>query len=232
MKKLFKITSLVLAGLLFVSLIFGAGVYAANKDWLDFTGSQKIETSKSDIDKIMKILEDTHDGKLSAEKALAELDKLNLDNIKKLERLEKDLSDKDQTIADHVIAAEQLKQTNAELNTNLAAANTAKTDAENALAGKQEELNNKHQELLNKQTEIERKNQEIQQKIAEGNRKVAEKQTELDGVVKQRDENDKHVKHLEKELKEANKAAESVSDKTTKALTKAQGYVTEDVDQE
>lgn len=60
MMTFFKITSLVLAGLLFVSLIFRAGVYANEKDWLKFTGGNQINQSEKDIDKIMRILEDVN----------------------------------------------------------------------------------------------------------------------------------------------------------------------------
>lgn len=57
MKKLFKITSLVLAGLLFVSLIFGAGVYANDQGWLKFKDKQ-VSDADDNLGRIMEILRD------------------------------------------------------------------------------------------------------------------------------------------------------------------------------
>lgn len=183
MKKLFKITSLVLAGLLFVSLIFGAGVYAS-QNWLKFTGDEQIKKSESDIDKIMQILEDVNSEKMTAEQALKELQGLNPAGLAK----------QNTELRQQV---EQLKTDNGVLTTEVA---------------------NQKQQVVNKQAEIEQKQQEIQDKIEEGNRKVAEKQTELKN-------SNSYVEHLEEELRKANEAAQSVSNKTTEALTKAQGYV-------
>lgn len=237
MKRKFKVLGSVLAGLLVVSLVFGAGVYASQ--WLNFTGDKQIEQSESDVDEIMQILRDTHAGKLSAESALAELKELNPRGlVKKIEKLEKDLEERDETIGVKNGEIERLEGEKAILATDLAAANKEKTDAENALAGKQEELNNKNQELLNKQAEIEAKQQEIQEKIEEGNRKVAEKQAELDGVAQQRDEhkrvaeelqqqinqNSEYVKHLERELQRANEAVVEYGQTTQEAVEEARTY--------
>lgn len=222
---------LTVTGFIAVAMLFTGVGYAA-ATWLNFTGDEQIKQSESDVDEIMQILRDTHDGKLDAESALAELEDLNpkglVDNIKKLE---KDLGDKDKIIANHVSESEQLKQTKAQLNTDLAQSNKAKTDAENALAGKQEELNSK-------QAEIEQKQQEIQEKIEEGNRKVAEKQAELDGVAQQRDEhkrvaeelqqqinqNSEYVEHLERELQRANKTVAEYGQTTQEAVEEARTY--------
>ena len=218
-------------GFIVVAMLF-TGVGYASATWLNFTGDKQVEQSESDVDEIMQILRDTHDGKLDAEKAYAELEAMNPKGlVEKIKQLEKDLDDRDEIIANHVSEAEELKQLNAQLTTDLAQANQAKIDAENALASKQEELNNK-------QAEIEQKNKEIQDKIEEGNRKVAEKQAELDVVAGQRDEykrvaeelqqqinqNSEYVEHLERELQRANETVAEYGQTTQEAVKEARTY--------
>lgn len=71
------------------SLLFIGGSYAANQGWLNFTGDNAVEESKSDIDEIMSILEEVHAGKVNAEEALAELEALNPKGlVKKIKTLE------------------------------------------------------------------------------------------------------------------------------------------------
>lgn len=229
---------LTVTGFIAVAMLFTGVGYAA-ATWLNFTGDEQIKQSESDVDEIMQILRDTHDGKLDAEKAYAELEAMNpKELVDKIKTLEKDLGDKDKIIADHVIVTEQLKQDKAQLTTDLAAANKAKTDAENAKTDAENALAGKQEELNNKQTEIKQKEQEIQQKIEEGNSKVAEKQAELDGVAKQRDEhkrvaeelqqqinqNNKHVEHLESELKRANETVAEYGKTTQEAVEEARTY--------
>lgn len=196
---------LTVTGFIAVAMLFTGVGYAAGT-WLNFTGDEQIKQSESDIDKIMKILEDVNSEKMTAKQALKELQELNLE-------------EKNTALHDEV---ERLKTENAALNTEV--------------ANQKQQVTNKQEELNNKQTEIKQKEQEIQQKIEEGNRKVAEKQAELDGVVRQSEEHkrvaeelQKQINHLESELKRANEAAQSVSNKTTKALEQARTYEKEDV---
>lgn len=206
MKSKLKWVSGVLGAVLALSLVFGAGVYASQ--WLSFTGKEQIEQSESNVDEIMRILEDVNSKKITAEQALKELQDLNLEeqNTELLKQVE------------------QLKTDNGILTTEV--------------ANQKQQVINKQNEVNNKQAEIEQKQQEIQEKIEEGNRKVADKQAELDGVAQQRDEhkrvaeelqqqinqNGEYVEHLERELQRANEAAQSVSNKTTEAVEKARTY--------
>ena len=226
---------LTVTGFIVVAMLFTSVGYAA-ATWLNFEGDGQIKKSESDVNEIMQILRDTHEGKLSAEQALAELEAMNPKGlVDKIKKLEKDLGDKDKIIANHVSEAEELKQLNAQLTTDLAQTNQEKINAENALAGKQEELNSK-------QAEIEQKQQEIQEKIEEGNRKVAEKQAELDGVAQQRDEhkrvaeelqqqinqNSEYVEHLERELQRANETVAEYGQTTQEAVEEARTYKSEE----
>ena len=74
MKKI-KLPVAIIGSLLLLSLVFGAGVYASQ--WLSFTGDEQVEQSKNDVDEIMQILRDVNADKLTAEQALAELQKLD-----------------------------------------------------------------------------------------------------------------------------------------------------------
>lgn len=54
---------------------FGAGVYAHEKGWLSFTGDAIIKQSESDVDRIMEILRQVNEDKLTAEAGLKEIEK-------------------------------------------------------------------------------------------------------------------------------------------------------------
>src|SRR5699024_4195046 len=93
----FKVLVSVLAGLIVVSLVFGAGVYASQ--WLNFTGDKQIEQSESDVDEIMQILRDVNQDKLSAEDALAKLQELNPEQlVEEIEQLKTELANKRQEL--------------------------------------------------------------------------------------------------------------------------------------
>lgn len=209
MKRKFKVLGSVLAGLLVVSLVFGAGVYASQ--WLNFTGDKQIKQSESDVDEIMQILRDVNSDKMTAEQALKELQDLNPAG---LARQNTELREK----------VEQLKTDNGILTTEV--------------ANQKQQVINKQNEVNNKQAEIEQKQQEIQEKIEEGNRKVAEKQAEFDGVAQQRDEhkrvaeelqqqinqNSEYVEHLERELQRANETVAEYGQTTQEAVEEARTY--------
>src|SRR5699024_12609784 len=80
MKKKFKILGGALSVIILLTLVFGAGVYASQ--WLSFTGDNKVEQSKNDVNEIMEILRNVNDDKLTAEQALAELQKLDPHGLK------------------------------------------------------------------------------------------------------------------------------------------------------
>lgn len=70
MKK--KISALILAVAISLTA-FGAGVYASQNGWLNFTGVEVVDQSKSDVDKIMDILRQVNDKKITAEQAVKKL---------------------------------------------------------------------------------------------------------------------------------------------------------------
>ena len=87
MRKLFKVLLVVVAGL----LLFTGGAFAANQGWLNFTGDEQVQQSESNVNEIMEILRNVHKGKLDAEQALAELEKLDPKGLQKeLEKIQKD----------------------------------------------------------------------------------------------------------------------------------------------
>ena len=207
-----------IAGLLVLSVVFAGGMMA--NSWMNYN-STSLETADSDLDRIMELFDELHNEKITVEQALAELEELNPKGlVDKIKSLEKSLGEKDQIIANHVSELEQLKQTNAQLSTDLAQAKQAKTDAENALAGKQEELNNKQAEIEAKQAEINEKNQAYDQLQQQRDAIAAER----DNYKAQVDENNNYVKHLEAELEKANNASASHSQKTSEALEQAESY--------
>ena len=94
-------------------LVFMGGIYAANQDWLSFTGDKEITQADKNVDEIMKILRQVNTDKMTAEEALKELEDLNpsglakrnkelKDEVKKLEgdidQLEGDLEKANGTI--------------------------------------------------------------------------------------------------------------------------------------
>lgn len=213
---------LTVTGFIAVAMLFTGVGYAAGT-WSNFEGKGDIQQSETNIDKILEILEEVNNGKITAENAIPVLEEsieqLKIDNG----ILSTNLASKDTQLRKQ---SETIEKLNADLT-------SAKTDAENALAGKEQELESKQTEINNKQTEIEAKQAEINEK----NQAYDQLQQQRDAIATERnnykaqvEENNNYVQHLEAELEEANNAAQSVSDKTTEALTKAQGYVNEDVE--
>lgn len=120
MKKHFKVLTGIFAGVIAALVLVTAGAYANEKGWFNFTGQEQADESESHIDEIMQILRNTHDGKISAENALSELETLNPAGLAK----------KNKELRDQV---EQLKKDNGVLTTDLNA--------------KQTEVNNKQAEI-------------------------------------------------------------------------------------
>lgn len=91
MKK--KLTAIVLA----ITIVFGAfatGVYAAKSEWLSFTSDTEITESGDHVDKIMSILREVNEDKLTAEEALADLEALNPPGlVKKIKALEEEVAE-------------------------------------------------------------------------------------------------------------------------------------------
>ena len=55
-------------------LVFMGGIYAANQDWLSFTGDEEITQADNNVDEIMKILRKTFGDKEIAESELAKIE--------------------------------------------------------------------------------------------------------------------------------------------------------------
>lgn len=93
----------VLTAITLTALLIGAfatGVYASANGWLTFTGDEKVERSKTDVDEIMRILRQVNEDKLSAEEALAELEALNPPGlVKKIKALESENAELSRYIA-------------------------------------------------------------------------------------------------------------------------------------
>ena len=68
MKKLL----ITLTGIMTALIIFSTGAFAA-VTWMNYTGTEQVEQSNNDIDEIMDILRNVHEGKLSAEEAVTQL---------------------------------------------------------------------------------------------------------------------------------------------------------------
>ena len=75
-------------------LLFAVGAGAAVGYWINFKGDDQITQSSDDLDEIMQILRDTHAGKLSAEKALKELEALNPPGLAKQNKELREKNDK------------------------------------------------------------------------------------------------------------------------------------------
>ena len=68
MKKL----SVTLATVVVAIGLFAGGAFAA-ATWLSFTGDEQVEQADANIDEIMEILREEHDGKITAEEAVVRL---------------------------------------------------------------------------------------------------------------------------------------------------------------
>lgn len=194
MKKI-KLPVAIIGGLLLLSLVFGAGVYASQ--WLNFTGDEQIEQSENDVDEIMQILRDVNTDKLTAEQALAELQELNPSGLAK----------QNQELREQI---EQLENTNDQLATQL---EQKQAEIEQKIAEIQEKIDEGNRKVAEKQAEL-----DIVAQERDTNKQRA------DQLQQQIDENSNYVAHLEQELQRANEKVQSVSNKTTKAVEEARTY--------
>ena len=164
MKKKFKILGGALSVIILLTLVFGAGVYASQ--WLSFTGDNQIEQSENDVDEIMQILRNVNDDKLTAEQALAELQKLDPHGLKqKNEQLNNEVAN----------LRDQLEQKQVEI--------------EQKIAEIQEKIDEGNRKVEEKQAELDRVAQErdsnkqradqLQQQIDENSNYVAHLEQEL-----------------------------------------------------
>ena len=135
MKKKFKILGGALSVIILLTLVFGAGVYASQ--WLSFTGDNQIEQSENDVDEIMQILRDVNADKLTAEQALAELQKLDPHGLKqKNEQLNNEVAN----------LRDQLKQKQVEIEQKIAEIQEKIDEGNRKVAEKQAELDRVAQE--------------------------------------------------------------------------------------
>ena len=163
MKKI-KLPVAIIGSLLLLSLVFGAGVYASQ--WLSFTGDNQIEQSENDVDEIMEILRNVNDDKLTAEQALAELQKLDPHGLKqKNEQLNNEVAN----------LRDQLEQKQVEIEQKIAEIQEKIDEGNRKVAEKQAELDRVAQERdSNKQ-----RADQLQQQIDENSNYVAHLEQEL-----------------------------------------------------
>ena len=163
MKKI-KLPVAIIGTLLLLSLIFGAGVYASQ--WLSFTGDNQVEQSKNDVNEIMEILRNVNDDKLTAEQALAELQKLDPHGLKqKNEQLNNEVAN----------LRDQLEQKQVEIEQKIAEIQEKIDEGNRKVAEKQAELDRVAQERdSNKQ-----RADQLQQQIDENSNYVAHLEQEL-----------------------------------------------------
>ena len=163
MKKI-KLPVAVIGCLLLLSLVFGAGVYASQ--WLSFTGDNQVEQSKNDVNEIMEILRNVNDDKLTAEQALAELQKLDPHGLKqKNEQLNNEVAN----------LRDQLEQKQVEIEQKIAEIQEKIDEGNRKVAEKQAELDRVSQERdSNKQ-----RADQLQQQIDENSNYVAHLEQEL-----------------------------------------------------
>lgn len=210
MKRMFKVASSVLAGLLVAAMLFGAGAYASEQGWLKFKDEQ-ITQSNGNVDKIMEILREVDAGKKTAEKALAEIEKLN----------PKGLAEQNKNLR------EQVKNLENEVK-----------NKQNEVNNKQTEINNKQKEVEQKQTEIHEKNQSIDalqqerdQIAAAHDNAIAERdaaRADLESANNLNEQNqteltlaEEKVEYYEAELIRANEAVTNHNNNTEAALEEA-----------
>lgn len=185
----------VLTGIIIALALFAGGVYASQ--WLNFTGDEQLEQSENNVDEIMEILRNVHDGKMSAEQAVGELqqrvDELEDMNPSGLAKQNKELKQQN----------EQLKNEKASLVTQL----------EQKQREIQEKIDEGNRKVAEKQKELDQVAQE-----RDGHKQRA------DELQRQINENADYVAHLEAELTRANEAVNEHSNKTQKAVEEARTY--------
>lgn len=193
MKKLL----LTLAGLIAAALIFTGGIYASQ--WLSFTGSQQAAQSESDIDDIMAILRDVHDGKITAEQAAGGLTAIN----------------------------EQLRIENGQLTTEMANQKQQVEDKQAEIQSKQDEINEKNKAYDTLQQERDQIATARDDAVAERDNLQSQYDNLNNGYTQIQEElsqANQYAEHLEAELHKANAAVESFSGKTSEALEEAKLY--------
>ena len=160
MKKLL----LTLTGIIAAAFIFAGGVFASQ--WLSFTGDNTIQQSQNDVDEIMEILRNVNDDKLTAEQALAELQKLDPHGLKqKNEQLNNEVAN----------LRDQLEQKQVEIEQKIAEIQEKIDEGNRKVAEKQAELDRVAQERdSNKQ-----RADQLQQQIDENSNYVAHLEQEL-----------------------------------------------------
>lgn len=109
MKKLLATIALIVL----LSSTFATGVYASN-NWLNFEGEDKAETTQDNIEEILNILENVHDGKISAEDALKDIRKKEKELKDKIAKSENDLKNAESTKKEN---EDELKHLRKELET-------------------------------------------------------------------------------------------------------------------
>lgn len=207
MKKHFKVLTGIVAGIILAVTLVTAGAYANEKGWFNFTGKEQATESESHIEEIMQILRDTHDGKISAENALAELESLNPQGLAKKN---KDLRDQ----------VEQLKTDNAQLVTDLNA--------------KQTEVNNKQTEIDEKNAAYDQLQKERDAVVAERDEAIA-KRDEIQALLDAKNQGytqlqeeltqaNEYIEHLEAQVTEANNAVNNVYNTSSEAVDEARTY--------
>ena len=207
MKKHFKVLTGIVAGIILAVTLVTAGAYANEKGWFNFTGKEQATESESHIDEIMQILRDTHDGKISAENALTELEALNPAGLAK----------KNKELRDQV---EQLKKDNGVLTTDLNAKQTEVNNKQKEIELKQQEINEKNQaydQLQQEKDEAIAKRDEIQALLDSKNQGYTQLQEELTQA-------NEYIEHLEGQLTQANAAVTNLNTSTTEAVEEARTY--------
>lgn len=214
MKKLFKITSLVLAGLLFVSLIFGAGVYANEKGWLtNFTGDKQITESENHLNEIMRILEDVNSEKITAEQALKELQDLNLE-----EQVEQLTEDKDSLNNQLTVAQKDIEYLEGLFEGLVGDTPGHKI---NKLKEANDNLRSQNTQLEASITDLQKDNERLQGTIGLRDNEIVGLKEQLANAPE--DQTD-YVDHLEGELERANSLVETHHKSTSDALEEARKY--------
>lgn len=197
MKKTFKVLGGVIAGLLVLSLVFGAGVYASQ--WLSFTGSQQSQQTKENTNEMLDIIKEIAAGRDVAESDL------------------KQVQEQAHTLVNE---NEQLKNKNGQLTTELANVN-------GQLKNKQTEIDNKQAEINQKQQEINEKNQayDALQQERDGLRsQIDNLNAQLETALNEGNASKEYVKHLEQELQKANAAVADVNAQSNADVEEARTY--------
>lgn len=199
MKSKLKWVSGILGAVLVLSLVFGAGVYAA-QNWMNFTGDGQIEQSKNNVDEILAILD-----KVSAE---GKIDKEQVDiltaRVKELEDMNPSgLAKQNRELR------EEVKQLTADL------------------TSKQNEIEEKNIAYNNLQTERDTIATARDNAIAERDNLQAQYNTLNEGYTQLETELSQanaYIEHLETELTRANNLVEEHANYTEQAVEKARTY--------